>query len=82
MFEFGRVRETEGQAAKVKASGGDTVMTEDGKFYRVDGSKVTLSPEAREMARMAGLSDTEMARHLIAQDKLRSAGTVQRQGED
>jgi hypothetical protein len=53
----------------------------DDKFYRVDGSKVTLSPEAREMARMAGLSDTEMARHLIAMDKLRASGQIQKQRE-
>jgi hypothetical protein len=43
----------------------------DEKFYKIEGSKVTLTPEARELAQMSGLTDVEMARHLLQQDRLR-----------
>jgi hypothetical protein len=55
----------------------------DNKFYTVHSdTRITLSADAREMARMAGMTDTEMARHLLAQDKLRAAGTLQKDGHD
>ena len=43
--------------------------------------KITLGPEALEMAAFNGMSVTELARHLLKQHKLKQAGLVQREGE-
>jgi hypothetical protein len=43
--------------------------------------KITLSPLAIEMARQQGLSLTDMAKHLLQQDRMRRAGLAQRDGE-
>jgi hypothetical protein len=38
-------------------------------------------PIARDMARMHGMSETEMAQHLLQQNQLQEAGMVQKDGE-
>lgn len=54
----------------------------DEKPYTVHSdSKITLSPMAREMAKMHGMTEAELARHLLNQHKLQAAGLVQREGE-
>ena len=44
--------------------------------YKVTGSKVWLSRTAKEFARTYGLSDAEMARYLMQQERLREAGVT------
>jgi hypothetical protein len=44
-------------------------------------SKITLGPEARELCRFHGMSEKEMAQHLLRQHKLQQAGLVQKEGE-
>jgi hypothetical protein len=44
-------------------------------------SKITLGPEAREMAKMHGLSEEQLAKHLLAMNRQREAGLVQKEGE-
>jgi hypothetical protein len=44
-------------------------------------TKITLGPEAREMAKMHGLSEAQLGRHLLNQHKLQQAGLVQKEGE-
>jgi hypothetical protein len=44
-------------------------------------TSVKLSALAREMAKMHGMSEIELVRHLLAQDRLRKAGLLQRDGE-
>jgi hypothetical protein len=53
------------------------------KLYTIHSdTKVTLSPQAREMARMHNMSEVELARHLLQQHKLQESGLVQRNGEN
>jgi hypothetical protein len=50
--------------------------------YEVMGpGQIVLSPAAREWAREFGMTETEMAKHLIEQDRLRKAGLIQKEGE-
>jgi hypothetical protein len=44
-------------------------------------SRITLSPVAKDWAIEFGLTLEEMARHLLAQERLRDSGMTQRQGE-
>jgi hypothetical protein len=43
--------------------------------------RIRLSPAALEWAAEFGMTESEMARHLIEQDRLRKAGLIQREGE-
>jgi hypothetical protein len=52
----------------------------EGELFKIEGSKITLSREAREMARLNGMSDHQLAEHLMAQAKLREAGHLQQPG--
>jgi len=45
-------------------------------------TKIRLGPEAKFWAQAHGLDLTTMARHLLAQEKLRQAGMAQRDGEN
>ena len=55
----------------------------DDKPYTVHSpTKITLSLTAREMAKMHGMTEIEMARHLLQQDELRKTGLTQQQGEN
>jgi hypothetical protein len=51
---------------------------EDDRPYVVESpTKIKLSPIAKEWAREFGMSDVEMAKHLLAQWKLRNDGQIQ-----
>jgi hypothetical protein len=55
---------------------------DDGKPYEVlSPTKIRLGPIAREMCKLHSMSETDMARHLLQQHKLRQAGLAQRDGE-
>jgi hypothetical protein len=43
--------------------------------------KVRLGSLALEMAKMNGMTEVELAKHLLQQDLLKSAGLAQRDGE-
>ena len=47
---------------------------------REDG-RVRFMPLGREMCRMHGMTEIEMARHLLQQEKQREAGLTQHDGE-
>jgi hypothetical protein len=44
-------------------------------------TRIRLGPVAKDWAQAYGLSLEEMARHLLAQEKLRASGITQRDGE-
>jgi hypothetical protein len=55
---------------------------QDEKLYVIESpTRIRLGPEAKTMARENGMSLTEMARHLLQQERLRAAGLIQKQGE-
>jgi hypothetical protein len=55
---------------------------EDDKPYVIESpTRIRLMPIAREMAKMHGMSETEMAQHLLQQHALQDAGMVQKEGE-
>ena len=55
----------------------------DDKLYTVHGpSRITLSAEARELAKMHGMSDEQMARHLLDRRRLAQAGLIQADPKD
>ena len=56
-------------------------MTDDQPYTVHSPTKITLSPTAREMARMHGMSEIQMAKHLLQQHGQREAGLTQQQGE-
>jgi len=45
-------------------------------------TRVTLGAEARELCRFHGMSERQMAEHLLKQHKLQQAGLVQKDGEN
>jgi len=56
---------------------------DDEKPYVIhSATKITLKPLAREMARMHGMTEEQLARHLLQQHKLQEAGLTQKQGEN
>ena len=71
------------RAAAHRADGG---AVDDSEMpYRVTGSKVWLSREAREWAKHYGMTEAEFGRYLMRAEKLREAGvTVEHypQGDD
>jgi hypothetical protein len=50
-------------------------------FKVLSPTKVWLSATARQLASMHNMSEEEMARHLLAQNRLQELGLVQKQGE-
>jgi hypothetical protein len=48
----------------------------------VSPTRVWLSKTARQLAAMAPMSETAMAKHLLEQHRLKQAGLVQKDGED
>jgi len=54
---------------------------EDQPFKIHSATHITLSPTARELAKMHGMSETDLARHLLKQEELRKAGLTQQTGE-
>jgi hypothetical protein len=56
---------------------------DDERPYRIESpTRITLGPLAKALAQEQGMSLTEMARHLLTQHRLRSAGITQRDGEN
>ena len=45
-------------------------------------TRVTLGPEARELCRFHGMTERQMAEHLLKQHKLQQAGLIQKDGEN
>jgi hypothetical protein len=45
-------------------------------------TRVTLSPLAKEMATMHGMTFVELAKHILVQERLRNSGQSQREGEN
>jgi hypothetical protein len=44
-------------------------------------TRIRLMPEARELAKLNGMTEEQMARHLLKQHALQQAGLVQKEGE-
>jgi hypothetical protein len=53
----------------------------DKPFVIESPTRIRLMPEARAMAKMHGLSEVQLARHLLACAQQREAGQTQREGE-
>jgi hypothetical protein len=56
-------------------------MDDDRPYVIESPTRIRLMPIARDMARMHGMSETEMAQHLLQQNQLQEAGMVQKDGE-
>jgi hypothetical protein len=57
-------------------------MSDDDAPYEVlSPTKIRLGRVALEMAKMHGMTEKEMAKHLLQQHKLRETGLVQKDGE-
>jgi hypothetical protein len=55
---------------------------DDGKPYTIHSdTRITLSALAREMCRLHGMSERDMARHLLAQERLKASGQTQQEGQ-
>ena len=55
----------------------------DGKLYKIrSATRITLSPEAREICKLHGMSERDMARHLLNQHHLAEGGSVDSYDED
>jgi len=55
----------------------------DDKPYTIHSpTKITLSPLARELCKEHGMTEEQMARHLLNQHRLEQAGQIQKPGED
>jgi hypothetical protein len=57
-------------------------MDDEQPFVIHSATKITLSPLAKEWAAQYGMTLEEMAKHLLAQERLRASGMNQRQGEN
>jgi hypothetical protein len=56
-------------------------MTDDRPFVIQSPTRIRLMPTAREMAKLHGMSEEELARHLLRQEELRKTGLTQQVGE-
>ncbi len=75
-----RVHAKQAANGGTEKGGGDPAMSDD--VYEVLGPrKIRLSPTAREMAKMHNMTETQLARHLVEQHRLREAGQIQKEGE-
>jgi len=55
----------------------------DDKPYTIHSdTRITLSQAARELCKLHGMTEEQMARHLLNQHRLEQAGQIQRPGED
>jgi hypothetical protein len=58
------------------------MINEEHPPFRIESpTKITLGPEARQLAAMNGMSEVDMARHLLQQHALREAGHLQKDGQ-
>jgi hypothetical protein len=60
----------------------DDIDDIDTPYKVVSPTRVWLSKTARQLAAMAPMSETAMAKHLLEQHRLKQAGLVQKDGED
>jgi hypothetical protein len=65
----------------VKNGEASIVMNDDQPFKIHSPSRITLTTTAREMAKMHGMSEKDLARHLLEQERLRQSGETQQVGE-
>jgi hypothetical protein len=57
-------------------------MTDDDRPFVIESpTRIRLMPVAKAWAREFGLSEAQMARHLLQQNQLRDAGLSQGEGE-
>jgi hypothetical protein len=54
----------------------------DTPYRVVSPTRVWLSKTARQLAAMAPMTETAMAKHLLEQHRLKQAGLVQQDGEE
>jgi len=52
-------------------------MNDDQPFKIHSTTRITLTPTARGLAKMHGMSEEDLARHLLEQERLRQAGDQQ-----
>jgi hypothetical protein len=57
------------------------MVSEDRPYVVHSDTRITLTPLAREMAKLNGMSEREMAKHLLTQHRMEQAGLTQREGE-
>ena len=57
-------------------------MSDDQPYEVLGPGQILLSPTAREWAAEFGMTEKEMAKHLMEQDRLRKSGLIQGHGED
>lgn len=57
-------------------------MGDDRPYVIHSATKITLSALARELARENGMTDVQMAKHILEQENLRASGETQREGEN
>jgi hypothetical protein len=57
-------------------------MDDDLPYVIESPTRVRLKPIARELAKEHGMTDEQMARHILQQERLRAAGLTQRDGEN
>jgi phage antirepressor YoqD-like protein len=57
-------------------------MSDERKPYEIlSSTKVRLGPTARELAKLSGVTEQQMARFLLEQNRLRESGQIQKDGE-
>jgi hypothetical protein len=56
-------------------------METDKPYTILSPTKITLSPLAREMCKLHGMTEEQMAKHLLSQEKLRQAGQTRQEGQ-
>jgi hypothetical protein len=57
-------------------------MTDEKPYEILSATKVRLGPEARELAKLSGVSEQQMARFLLEQNRLRESGQIQKDHEN
>ena len=57
-------------------------MSDDNPYTVLGPGQIQLSPTAREWAAQFGMSESQFAKHLMEQDRLRKAGQIQGHGEN
>jgi hypothetical protein len=58
-------------------------MDDSEKPYVIESpTRIRLMPLAREMAKMHGMTEEQLAKHLLNQSKLQESGLIQKSGEN
>ena len=56
-------------------------MTDEKPYEILSATRVRLGPTARELAKLSGVTEKQMARFLLEQSRLREAGLIEKIGE-